>query len=930
MDRRLWCAALTVLLYLCAAAGERIETSQAVPDLNIKVLESNSQKSVIKIEIGAFSREPVTIDGKSYYQIALTKEGNSAIVGEPSLPRACRSVIIPDNAKVKINVLDSEYRDYPMLIAPSKGNLTRDIDPETVPYTFGPVYSDDSWYPEELAVLREPYILRDLRGIVFEINCFRYNPVSQLLRVYTSITIEIFADGPGETNVLSRTRPFDRVSSEFDLIYQRQFLNYNQQMSLYNPVPETGDMLIISYDAFSAAMQPLVDWKMQKGISTTLVNISTIGNNSTAIRNYIQTYYSINPIAWVLLVGDVAQIATLYSAGGASDPSYAKVAGGDNYPDIFIGRFSAQTAAQVQTQVQRTIEYESSPQVDPWHARATGIASDQGPGHFNEYDYQHMNLIRNSLLGYNYTLVDQIYDPWATASDVTNALNNGRGVVNYCGHGSSTAWGTTGFSISNVNALNNVGKLPFIISVACVNGEFDTGTCFAEAWLRATSGGNPSGAVATYMSSINQYWDPPMDAQDEAVDLLVAESNITFGGICFNGSCRMIDINGADGVDMYDTWHIFGDPSLQLFTASPTSMTVNHSGSIQSTDTEYNVNVPGITGALCAVYYSGILYGSTYTDAGGDAVIPISDILPSGVSLTLTITALNRIPYTGQIVVTEPDGPFVDFDSYTINDLGGNNDSNPNSGESLILGVQLANTGTADANGVSALISTLDAHTSIVDNSELFGTINANGGTGYVDNAYSVDIAPNTPDGHTIVFDLAITSDPDYFWNSGFNITVQSPVLNLEQVFINDVSGNGNGFADPGETIELTVLLSNSGSAAAGQTAATIGTTDGQVTITDPNGYFGDIAPLGGTADNSGDTFAFQISSQHPVNSYIPMTILCQDNLGNSFELQFDVYVGTLEVPTLSQWGIIILTLLLMGLATAALIRSKKTLVERA
>ena len=83
--------------------------------------------------------------------------------------------------------------------------------------------------------------------------------------------------------------------------------------------------------------------------------------------------------------------------------------------------------------------------------------------------------------------------------------------------------------------------LPAILSVACINGQFNGYTCFAEAWLRATHNGEPSGAIATYMSSINQSWNPPMDAQDESIDLLVAEAKTTFGGICYNGSCMMIE-----------------------------------------------------------------------------------------------------------------------------------------------------------------------------------------------------------------------------------------------------------------------------------------------------------------------------------------------------------------------------------------------------
>ena len=72
----------------------------------------------------------------------------------------------------------------------------------------------------------------------------------------------------------------------------------------------------------------------------------------------------------------------------------------------------------------------------------------------------------------------------------------------------------------------------------------------------------PTGAIATYMSSISQSWNPPMCGQDEAVDLLVRDEMRTIGGLWFNGSCQMMDEYGAPGINEFLNWIIFGDPSL--------------------------------------------------------------------------------------------------------------------------------------------------------------------------------------------------------------------------------------------------------------------------------------------------------------------------------------------------------------------------------
>ncbi len=650
-------AVLILALPLWALAAQRVTFQSAREDVQVTVIAGSTDETVLRFDVNAFTRDEISIDGRRFAVLHCGNEALSLMAGAPALPHVNRSVVIPDAEDVEIRVVASEYQDFVATrVAPSKGNLLRTVDPATVPYTFGPVYSQDNFYPADLATLSEPYILRDVRGAVVELHPFRVNPALGVLRVYTSVTLAVSATGPATVNVLNRVQFPQKVDPQFQQIYERRFLNYSQSRpERYVPVMEDGEMLIITADSFRTAMVPFRNWKQQKGIKTTLVNVSTIGNTATAIRNYIQNFYTTTAgnLAYVLLVGDAAQIATPSASGGAADPIYAKVAGFDNYPDIFVGRFSATSVAHVQTQVKRSVEYERDALASAtWYRQGTCIGSNEGPGHNGEYDYEHEALIRTDLLAFTYQTVDAIYDPGATASQVTTALNAGRSIVNYTGHGAETQWVTTGFSNTNVNALTNDNHLPFIISVACVNGDFNGITCFAEAWLRATHAGQPTGAVAAYMSSINQSWDPPMDAQDEACDVLRLGSKTTVGGICFNGSCKMIDIYGNDGADMFDTWHIFGDPSLQVRTNTPAVMTVNHTVDILPGETQFAVTVFGVAGALCALSRDSLLYSAAYTNASGQATLSLPGTLPMDSTLKLTVTAFNKVTYVADILVS--------------------------------------------------------------------------------------------------------------------------------------------------------------------------------------------------------------------------------------------------------------------------------------
>ena len=173
MKKALAVVTLVFALALAVPAAERTVLTQAERDVTVTVLDSRADRTILRFDINAFNRPVVEIGGQAFVLPSCEREGVLHQAGEPALPRICRSIIIPDNAEMQIEVLDFDYVDYAnTLVAPSKGNLPRTINPEDVPYAFGPVYQTDTWYPGALASLREPYILRDLRGTVVALHAF--------------------------------------------------------------------------------------------------------------------------------------------------------------------------------------------------------------------------------------------------------------------------------------------------------------------------------------------------------------------------------------------------------------------------------------------------------------------------------------------------------------------------------------------------------------------------------------------------------------------------------------------------------------------------------------------------------------------------------------------------------------------------------------
>ena len=810
MKIRIWLCLLTLMSVVSVFA----ELMQVTPlENSVRVVSSSQAETVLQYTIGKINSSPVRIEGEIYHLLSLPTEGISQVKGYPMLPVMNRSLIIPATAGMSLEITDLQYTELPMLIAPSKGVIARDTDPARLPWEFGESYLSDSFYPAAIASLSEPYILRDFRGITIQTSPVAYNHRSQTIRIYTSFRLRVFASGSDSRNQL--TRPVRSLNQSFLPVYENHFLNYYSQR--YVPVDESfGKLLVISSANFLTDVNNYVNWKRQKGISTELVLFSSIGTTAAQLQSYLQARYAADPdIAFVQLMGDYNLIPSPLWSGGGSDPSYALVAGSDSYPDIFIGRFSAQTQVQFSTQVLRTIVYERDlTSTATWLSRGIGIASAEGGGSSGddgESDITHMNGIRTDLLNYGYSSVDQIYDPGATDSQVSTALNAGRGWLSYTGHGSTTAWSTTGFDTSDALNLSNDNKLPVIIDVACQNGNF-TGTtnCLAEAWMQSSHGtnGNPTGAVAIYASSINQSWNSPMSAQDEVVDLMVQGLKSTVGGLFYNGACKMMDEYGTDGINMFKTWNIFGDASLIVRTKTPQTMSVSHPMQIQTGVSSILVNT-GVPGARLSLTYNNSIIASGISNSSGACTLTLVNQPLEALCYMLTITAKDRVTYLSGIQQVMDLGHCMRASAFTYNDL--NNDL-PDFSESGFFNVTFTNSGAAPGQNILATLSSSSPGLVITDATELI-TMIAPGASVAIPAAFGISTSDNISNGSQLQFSLVMTSGAN-IWTQSFSLIVNAQVFTFGGLAVYDPTGNNSGSLDPGETATLSIPLYNNGGAA--------------------------------------------------------------------------------------------------------------------
>ena len=632
-------------------------------EVTFSVLSSNEKSMAIRVDFPEMKLQEVNVAGTVMYKIVMKEAFPVEKFGAPEILKSTKSILVPEGRTPVMQIVDAYSETIEnFALAPSKGIFYRNQNPDSIPYVKGDEYQADAFYPTNTAELNHRYTVRDFDAVSISCYPYRYNPVTKTLQMnhYIVIRIDFEGDFPQKEKKLLK---------EFVPVFHRHFLNFTTESLTF--MEEDGDMLIISPAAYISALEPFKNWKIKNGIHTEIVAVESIGNTSAAIKNYIADYYqnSAHNLVFVLLVGDRRNMPPYLSFGHIYDNWYTEVAGEDDYPDLFLGRLLASSLADVTVQVGKSIAYESNPPETAHFPRFCGVASNEGPGDQDEWDYQHIQNIDNKLSNFTYTSgyeilhfpEDESQPP--TSAMLSNVLRNGVGILNYAGHGNWDRFTTTAFYNYHVEMLTNYNKLPFILSVACQNGNYNNSQpCFAQRWLTATRDGQPTGAVATVMSTIDQPWNPPMAGQDEMIDILTEAHSQgirrTFGAICFNAFLKMRDVYTSEAPfysrDTYRSWLIFGDPSLMVRTAIPAPVTVTHPETMFYGNDSITVQ-SAVEGAKVVLTHQNSILGKGYIENGTVTISYARDI-PVGDTIHVLASKFNHIPYQGKIMVTDSNG----------------------------------------------------------------------------------------------------------------------------------------------------------------------------------------------------------------------------------------------------------------------------------
>jgi hypothetical protein len=177
-----------------------------------------------------------------------------------------------------------------------------------------------------------------------------------------------------------------------------------------------------------------------------------------------------------------------------------------------------------------------------------------------DFDFEAASLSVKALLAGNLQVSEIYRGQYENDGQVRDLLlqrlNQGPLLVNYIGHGSVEVWRGGLFSSEDAAALSNGLRLPFVVSMTCLNGFFhDLYTeSLAESLLKADNGG----AVAVWASS--GLTEPVAQAvmNQELIRQLFNGKSLILGEAIRKAKAAVGDH------DIRKTWILFGDPATRL------------------------------------------------------------------------------------------------------------------------------------------------------------------------------------------------------------------------------------------------------------------------------------------------------------------------------------------------------------------------------
>ena len=675
------------LLFCCMTAFAQNGRIDLRSTTRADIIKSDFTTLQAVFSYGSIESMELSTEKGTFSEITLPGCYPSGEIGTPELPATHQLLAVPFGANPTVTINSYSATDYKLseygigTILPHQPSVRKDQKPEEVEFIYNEAaYQTRGLSAAPTASIEVQGVMRGIRVGSLVVNPLSYDAASNTLRIFNDIEVTVNFDGADK--VETERMLLNTYSPYFDIVYKQMF-NSRQILDVYDDHPDLMaypvHMIVIAPENYLTALQPWINWKVQKGFDVNVVTTSQAGSNYSSIRSYVQNLYTtgVNSGAtptFLVLVGDVAQIpnTTGSSSQKVTDLYYGSV-DNDYFPDMFYSRMSAENTNQLTAIINKILQYEQYTMPDPSYLNNVTLIAGWDNYWTSNVGAPTINYAAtyyyNAAHGFNTvnTHVNQ-----SQYSGCYNSLSTGVGFVNYTAHGDNNMWYQPQLTNTGVSQLTNTDKYFLAMGNCCLSGNFgNNSACFGEAMIRAENK-----AAYSYIGSCpNTYWyedyyfgvgatstfgsTPNINNTSTGVydgvwmdDTYNTVSSMTFLGniaVCYAhaGSYQ----TSSNPTYYWQAYHVLGDGSIMPYRVNPTANTVSHSNSIMLGASSFTVYAEA--GSYVGISKDNVLLGAALVPASGVVSVGITPITQPG-SIHIVVTKPQRQPYMADVTVINP------------------------------------------------------------------------------------------------------------------------------------------------------------------------------------------------------------------------------------------------------------------------------------
>lgn len=793
--------------------------------------------------------KPMISEMNGYDVIRFADTKNTGVAGEAALPWQSVSLLLPQNTEAQ--GITVEYSDFVELegiynIIPQQQARPLSLTEPPVFERNEEFYRSEDVYPE---ITYSKVNTQYLNGCSFAFAQFtpvRYVPATGKVSYAKSVTVtvDVVASREDRSSMLWMT---PEVQARVERLAQnpeavQEYKSKARTMGGY-------ELLVITPQEWVSHFDEYVDFYYARGLRTHVTALEDIlsafegRDDAEKVRAYISQEYENEGIMMVLLGGDsnVVPWRALYCyvndnyvdnlpadmyfvcLDGTWDDNdnglWGEEGEDDLLPELAVARMPFNNEGQFENIMHKTLEYQANPVLGEFHDVILG-AEHLGDGYYGSTDLNRL-IGGSSDNGYTTVGVPEDYDfhkvyetnnhAWSGKwfKDEINAI--GGQYVHHVGHANTdyvAGWYVSSTNDNSFVQLDGVNhNYNFFHSHGCICGDFSH-TCILERMVIISTG-----FVATTGNSRYGWYVPWGDGMAahlhrEFIDAYYND-RLPYIGTAFVEMKVMtapyVPYDPCMRWNYYDI-NILGDVAVCPWLDEPFRPEVSYSSALTLGTTTMPVTVTkngeAQSNFRCSIFHDGELLAFGMTDTDGNADIVFGFALDVADTLQLIITGPNAWPQTIDIIGINTNTAFVypqDVDIHGDFVIG----------RSISMDVDFTNTGTVDANNVTATLSTSSDYVTVSKSTVNVGTVSA-GETVEIVGSFDIQVANDIPDEAYSDFVMSCT-DGTNVWNRNIFFKAVAPALKINNLRYEEISGNMNGFIDPGETVRIMVQGRNVG-----------------------------------------------------------------------------------------------------------------------